>query len=124
MKFRIVFAALLLGSCAVPQPNPEQQGPPRELAGRAAGAPKRCALINGLDALRVSNNDRHTLIYGNGGTIWANHLGQCGFRSDDVLVTEPIGAYYCRGDLVRSFDRLSRIPGSACVLGDFVAYTR
>jgi hypothetical protein len=27
-------------------------------------------------------------------------------------------------DLVRSFDRLSRIPGSACVLGDFVPYTR
>jgi hypothetical protein len=28
------------------------------------------------------------------------------------------------GDLVRSFDRLIRIQGFACVLGDFVPYTR
>jgi len=39
-------------------------------------------------------------------------------------VTEPIGSQYCRGDIVRSFDRQSRIPGPACILGDFVPYTR
>ena len=57
--------------------------------------------------------------------IWANPLGpHCSFRSDDVLVTEPIGSSYCRGDLVRSFDSQSRIPGPACVLGDFIPYRR
>ena len=118
-------SALILGSCAAPQPNSGETGPPRELAGRSAGAPQHCALITPTDALRISDNDRHTLLYGSGRTIWANHLDrQCGFGSDDVLVTEPIGSSYCRGDLVRSFDRFSRIPGPTCVLGDFVPYTR
>jgi hypothetical protein len=125
MKRRVALLALALGSCAAPQPDYSQRGPPKELAGRSAGAPQRCALITPTDALRVSDNDRHTLLYGSGRTVWANRLSpQCGFGSDDVLVTEPIGSYYCRGDLVRSFDRLSRIPGPTCVLGDFVPYTR
>ena len=125
MNPRTALLALILGSCAAPQPNSGQQGPPRELAGRSAGAPQHCALINTTDALRISDNDRHTLLYGSGRIIWANRIDpECRFGSDDVLVTEPIGAYYCRGDIVRSFDRLSRIPGPACVLGDFVPYTR
>ena len=123
-KVRLAALTLMLGSCAAPQPEP-QQGPPHELAGRSAGAPQRCVLIVAAESLRPSDNDRLTLLYGNGRTIWANNLGrQCGFRYDDVLVTEPIGAYYCRGDLVRSFDRYSRIPGPACVLSDFVPYSR
>ena len=84
----------------------------------------RCVAISSQQSLRVSDSDRHMLLYGNGRTIWANRLGQCTFGSDDVLVTEPMGSYYCRGDLVRSFDRLSRIPGPACVLGEFVPYNR
>jgi hypothetical protein len=125
MKYRLAAIALVLGSCAGPQPGAVQQGPPHELAGRTPRPPERCALINSSDSLRPSDNDRHTLLYGNGRTIWANHLGpQCGFGSDDVLVTEPLGSYYCRGDLVRSFDRYSRIPGATCVLGDFVPYSR
>jgi hypothetical protein len=125
MERRAALLALILGSCASPQPNYPQQGPPRELAGRSAGAPEHCVLISPSESLRVSDSDRHTLIYDSGRTIWANHLGpQCGFGSDDILVTEPSGSYYCRGDLVRSFDRLSRIPGPTCVLGDFVPYTR
>jgi len=119
-----VIAATLLAGCAAPEPaGPPQQ--PRELAGRAAGAGQRCVLIQQSESLRVSDNDRHTLLYGSGRTLWANQLGPgCGFRSDDILVTEPIGAYYCRGDLVRSIDRNSHIPGPSCVLGDFVPYTR
>ena len=124
MKRPIALIALILGSCAGPQPGAVQQGPTQELAGRSPGPPERCALINGLDALRVSDNDSHTLLYGNGRTILVNHLGECGLRSEDILVTEPVGSYYCRGDLVRSFDRYSRIPGPACVLGDFVPYSR
>lgn len=123
MKVRLlVLAAILAGCAAVPQ-TAEQQGPPLELAGRSAGAAQRCVLITQSDALRISDNDRHTLLYGSGKTIWANHVG-CGFASDDVLITEPIGSYHCRGDLVKSFDRFSGIQGPACVLADFVPYTR
>lgn len=123
MKRRLALLALVVGSCAAPQPEPSRA--PVELAGRSAGPPERCVLIQQSESLRVSDTDRHTLIYGSGRRLWANRLGpQCGFGLDDVLVTEPLGSYYCRGDLVRSFDRLSRIPGPACVLGDFVPYPR
>jgi hypothetical protein len=124
MKLHIAAFVLLLGSCAAPPPDSERQGPPVELAGRVAGAPKRCVMLNRMDALRVSENNRRTLIYGSGRTVWANYLGQCGFGYDDVLVTEPIGTDLCGGDIVRSFDRTSRIPGPSCVLNDFVPYTR
>jgi hypothetical protein len=120
----LAFTAVLAGCAAVP-PAAEQSGPARELAGRSAGAAQRCVVIEQSEALRNSDNDHHILLYGSGKTIWANHLGgQCGFGSDDVLITEPIGSHYCRGDLVRSIDRFSHIPGPACVLGDFVPYTR
>jgi hypothetical protein len=113
---------LLLGACAAPQPAsaPRQAV---ELVGRVAGAPKRCVTIQQSASLRVADGDNHTLIYPDGRTIWANHMG-CGFGRDDILILEPIGSSYCRGDIVRSMDRISRIPGPACVLGDFVPYTR
>jgi hypothetical protein len=41
-----------------------------------------------------------------------------------ILVVEPIGAQYCRGDRVRTMDPVSRIPGPACTLGDFIPYSR
>ena len=117
--------ALALASCAPPPPAGQQQGPAEELAGRAAGAPQRCVSISAQQSLRVSENDSHLLVYGDGRTIWANPLGpHCSFRPDDVLVTEPVGSFYCRGDIVRSFDRISHIPGPACVFGDFIPYNR
>ena len=124
MTRTLVVLALVLGSCVPAPPAERQQGPAQELAGRVAGAPKRCVSIASQQSLRVSDSDRHVLLYGNGRTIWINRIGQCTFGSDDVLVTEPFGSSYCRGDLVRSFDRQSRIPGPACVLGEFVPYNR
>ena len=124
MTRTIALLAFILASCALPPPGVQQQGPPEELAGLAAGPPERCVSITQLQSFRLSENDRHVLLYGSGRTIWANQLGQCLFGRDDVLVTEPHGSQYCRGDIVRSFDRQSRIPGPGCVLGDFVPYTR
>ena len=117
-------AALVLVSCAIPQPQEERHGPPLELAGRTAGPPQQCVLIDRLSAFRPSDNDPPTLIYGSGRTIGANSLGSCRFGADDVLVTEPIGSNHCRGDIVRSFDRVSRMPGPACILSSFVPYRR
>jgi hypothetical protein len=115
---------LLLAACAAPQPvGPER--PPIELAGRTAGIPQECLTFDRTEALRVSETDRHVLIYGNGRTIWANDVGpSCGFSLHDVLVTKPVAGRYCRGDVVRSFDRTSRTPGPSCTLGNFVSYTR
>lgn len=123
MRLRVAHLALIAGSCAAPQPEP--QLPPRELVGRTPGPAQKCVLIQQSESLRVSDTNRHVLIYGSGRTLWANHLApQCGFGRDDVLVTEPIGSYHCRGDIIRSFDRFSRIPGPACILGEFVPYRR
>ena len=124
MRFFLFLGVLLAAGCAAPEPTQVPQQP-RELAGRSAGAPQRCVLIEPSESLRVSDNDRHTLLYGSGRRIWANDLGQgCGFNLNDVLVSEPIGSYYCRGEQVRSFDRFSGIPASSCKIGDFVPYTR
>lgn len=124
MRIAALVIALAAAGCTAPQPYETAQQP-RELAGRAAGPAQRCVLIQRSEALRVSDTDRHTLLYGSGRTIWANRLGpSCGFGYNDLLITEPIGSYYCRGDIVRSIDRYSKIPGPGCVLGDFVPYSR
>lgn len=124
MKRRIAVLVLIAGSCAAPQPETQSLAP-IELAGRNAGTPQRCVSIQQSEALRISDTNRHVLIYGSGRTIFANQLGpQCGFGRDDVLVTEPVGSYHCRGDIIRSFDRFSTIPGPSCVLGDWIAYRR
>jgi hypothetical protein len=123
MKACAVFVAMLLGSCTAAQPG----APPgqSELAGRVAGAPQRCVLVERGEALRVDEANRHVLLYGHGRRVWANHLApNCGFNRGDVLLVRPIGSSYCKGDLVRSFDPVSRFPGSSCYLGEFVPYSR
>ena len=124
MKLRSVLLSILLASCVAPQPTPTG-GVASELAGRVAGATQQCVPIERDSSLRVAEGDRHILLYGYGKKIWANHLGpDCGFNRGDALVVRPIGSSYCRGDLVRSFDPVSRFPGTSCILNNFVPYTR
>ena len=125
MNARILLPIVLLAGCAAPPPGAERQAPASELVGRTAGAPQRCVTLNQMEGLRISENSRHMLLYGSGRTILANYVGpECGFGSNDILVTHPLGSSLCRGDIVRSFDRYSRIPGAGCVLSDFVPYSR
>jgi len=125
MRASIPLAALALAvSCAAPPSMSAPRHPAPELAGRVAGQPQRCVLIRSDQPLKVSSADRHLLIYIDGRTTWANDLGQCALDPDDILVSQAIGSSYCRGDLIRSIDRVSRLPGPACLLGDFVPYTR
>ncbi|HEY8591274.1 MAG TPA: hypothetical protein VIL42_00225 [Sphingomicrobium sp.] len=116
--------SLSLAACSVPQPA----SAPRELVelvGRVAGQPRSCLPISQTDGPRRSATDRQTLISGSGKTVWANDLGpSCSIGRDDILVFNPTGSSYCRGDIVRSLDGNSRIPGPTCVLGDFVPFTR
>jgi hypothetical protein len=124
MRARLAILVALIGGCVAPPPDagPRQAS---ELVGSVAGTPQRCVLIEQNSGLRVSDGDRHTLVTGSGRTVWGNHLGpSCEFGANDILIFEPIGSQYCRGDLVRSIDRFSKIPGPACVLGDFVPYVR
>ena len=110
MRGRVWGLALMLGGCTAPHSG---AAPARsELAGKVAGAPQRCVLIERDQALRVDEGDRHMLLYGYGRKIWANRLApNCGFNRGDVLVIKPIGSDYCRGDL-RSIVRSGQpLPG-------------
>lgn len=115
---------LLVAAACAPAPPASTQGSPAELAGRFAGPPQRCVLIDRGGGLRVAERNPSVLLYAQGATIWANHLAPgCKFSWRDILIFEPVGSQFCRGDLVRSIDSLSHLPGPACALGDFVPYT-
>ena len=122
-RLPVSIVAVLAASCAGPSATlgPRQAS---ELAGRVAGPPQHCVEITPLDTIRPSQTDPQMLVYGSGRTIWANDLGSCRMGQNDILITEPLGSRHCRGDIVRSTDPLSHIPGPTCVLGDFVPYLR
>lgn len=114
----------LAGCAAPPPPSVPTNAPMSEIAGRTAGQARRCVQLVPNESLRIVSPN--ALLYGAGRTVWLNRPpGDCrGLRESDVLVTEPINGQHCSGDLVRSFDRYSRIPGPSCRLGEFVPYTR
>jgi hypothetical protein len=115
----------IVGSCAAPPSDTAPRRPAAELVGRTVGPPQRCVLIHQNEGLRISTTDRHMVLYGSGKTVFANDLRPgCGFGAEDILVSQPLGSFHCRGDIVRSVDRYSGIPGPSCVLGDFVLYNR
>jgi len=119
----LVLVSLIAG-CVPQQASLPAEGPISEIAGWVAGQPQRCVATQRTQGLRTVN--RSTLVYGSGRTVWVNRLDpRCsGFSQWDLLVVEPIGSQYCRGDLVRTIDPVSKIPGPACQLSDFVPYTR
>lgn len=119
----IALVAGTLVACAA-RPPASASAPTSELAGRTAGQPTHCIPIVRAEPLRLA--DPHTVLYGHGRTIWVNRFdGTCGgMRVGDTLIVNTIGSRYCRGNLVRSVDPVSHLPGPACNLGDFVPYTR
>jgi hypothetical protein len=124
MKFGAVAITLIVAAC-VAAPGDVGVRQASDLVGRSAGTPQKCVRIEQNVALTIADGDSHTLLYRLGPTVWANHLGSsCGFAPNDTLIVEPIGASYCRGDLVRSVNLQSGIRGPSCILNDFVPYTR
>lgn len=124
MKVGVAAIALIIAACVATPATMELRNA-TELVGRTAGAPRRCVPIERDVGLTIADGDSHKILYGRGQTVWANDLGpSCGFTPNATLIVEPIGASYCRGDLVRSVDPVSGIRGPACFLGDFVPYTR
>ncbi len=122
MRLIVLATAALMSGCTAPQPAATTAAIP-ELTGRVAGAAQRCVTFEQGESLRVAGP--HSLIYGNGRVVYLNTVPSCStLRSSDILVLEPIGSQYCRGDFVRTRDNVSGLPGAGCQLGDFVPYTR
>ena len=124
MRFITVCLLPALAGCTAPPPTAPSNAPIAEIAGRLAGAPQRCVATRQSEGFRAAN--RNTLLLRRGKSIWVNQLqGGCGsFGQWDVLVTEPIGTQHCEGDLIRSFDPVSKIPGPTCRLGAFIPYRK
>jgi len=75
-----------------------------------------------IATMRITES--RNLIYTDGSTVWLN-TNTCPAVSDaDLLVLEPTISQHCRGDIVRTVDRYSGIPGPSCVMGDFIPYRR
>ncbi len=116
----IAFAILATGCTATPTASPTDIP---ELAGRTAGAPQRCITFQQRESLHIAGP--HTLTYRDGRTIWVNAVPSCApLRFSDILVTEPVGTQYCSGDIIRTRDNISFIPGPSCRLNDFVPYRK
>ena len=124
MRLRTIGLCALL--CACSDQPPQAAGPMQiaEIAGRVAGPAQQCVTLRPNESVRTTDSDRHVLLYGSGRTIWVNHLGSCSFGSNDALLIERTGSDLCRGEIIRSFDPNTRIPGQSCILGDFIPYTR
>jgi hypothetical protein len=94
-----------------------------ELAGRTAGAPQRCVTFQQREGLHIAGP--HTLTFRDGPTLWVNSVPGCSaLRNSDILVLEPVGSQYCRGDFVRTRDNVTLLPGPGCRLNEFVPYTK
>jgi hypothetical protein len=118
----IAFCASLCACSSAPPPA-AAPGQIAELAGRTAGPPQQCVTMRPNENLRTVQ-DGHTLIYSSGSAVFVNHLGSCRFGRNDTLIIERTGFDLCRGEIIRSRDAVSRVPGPSCILGDFIPYTR
>ena len=117
----LALAAVILLAAAKPVPGPSAAFL-KETAGRTPGPAKSCVSTFPSENLRVL--DPMTLAYGNGRTVYINHLpGPCPALSQfNTLIVEAQGSQYCRGDHVRGREPGAIIPGPICNLGDWVPY--
>lgn len=115
-KILAALSSLTVAGCAASQ-TPLRGAPSPRSA-------QRCVQAEPVGSLRLSDADPRILIYSAGKSTWINRLPRtCRFRAGDVLVLSPDSRSLCRGELVRSVDPVTRIPGASCVLGDFVPDT-
>lgn len=120
----LIAAAALIASCTRPV-SPPGGNFAQVTAGRVAGPVQTCISTNPSENLRVL--DAQTLAYGNGRTVFINHLpGACPGLGElnTTIVDASSGSQYCRGDRVRGLEIGAIIPGPTCNLGDWVPYVR
>ena len=118
----LIAAALVAGSSCSRPVTPQGSVLAQQLAGRVAGTPQACGSSLPNQNLRII--DQSTLAYGDGRTIYVNHLpGVCsGLEPLNTLIIDAQSGHYCRGDRVRPLEVGSIIPAAPCNLGDWVPY--
>jgi len=120
-----VLLCIALAGCAPQAVQPGRSDTlAAELAGRTQGATTSCVSTFGSQNVRVVNAS--TVAYGQGSTIYINHLTSACPALDpyNTLIIETQGGQYCRGDHIRGLEPGAIIPGPTCFLGDWTAYKR
>ncbi|HEX6661547.1 MAG TPA: hypothetical protein VF067_06745 [Sphingomicrobium sp.] len=123
-KTQVVGGAVLALLCSGCAPSNPAGGPTPmpELVGRTAGPPQSC--VNHDSSTSVHFTNRNALVFTSGPTVWLNTTRCPALTDNDLPIFELSGSQYCRGDIVKTVDRYSGIPGPSCVLGDFIPYRR
>lgn len=124
-------SAVALTSCnagtAYQGPSPQAQAElAKALEGRVAGKPQQC--ISNYQSTSMTVIDDHTILYGDGRTIWVqkprggcNGLAIGGY----TLVTRQFGTnQLCDGDINHLVDLRTGMQGGACIFGPFTPYTK
>lgn len=118
----LIAAATMVAGCTEPA-TPPGASLGLETAGRVAGPAQSCIATQPPLGLRAI--DSQTIGFGEGSTIYVNHLGApCpGIEPTTTLIVQPRTAgEYCRGDHVRGREMGANISGPVCILGDWVPY--
>lgn len=115
-------AAFAVASCTRPGSPNDTAAFARELAGHVAGPAQSCVSTFPNQNLRVI--DSSTLAYGEGRTIYVNHLGRpCpGIEPLNTIIVHTYGGEYCRGDRVQGREPGAIIPGPQCILNNWIPY--
>jgi hypothetical protein len=131
----LILTLVLLAGCAPTMADRERMAQDQAhqqakldaaLAGLTPGQPRSC--VNPSD-LQNANTETYgsTILYRvSRNLIYRNDTsGGCfGLSRDDIIVTKSYTGQMCRGDIVRTIDRGSRMPSGSCVFGDFVQYRK
>jgi len=112
----------LLGTSCAPSAPVGGPTPIPEIAGRTAGPPESCVRNDSSSSVHFTNGS--ALVFTSGSTVWLNTTRCPALTDNDLPVFQLYGSQYCRGDIVKTVDRYSGIPGPSCVLGDFIPYRR
>ena len=122
MRPLMLIAILALAGCAQPA-QPPGAALAQETTGKIAGPAQSC--ITTFPAQNIRVIDPSTVAYGNGPTIYINHLGApCPALSqfNTIIVDARDGNQYCRGNRIRGLETGGIIPGPWCTLGDWIPY--
>lgn len=128
-----LFAVALAGCAATPAQQERaaamgvkaQDDLARELAGLTPGEPSTC-LPEPVRQQLSSKAFGPTIVYAASSDMkYRNDTsGGCERAGLDVLVSQTPTGRVCRGDILRTVDRVSGFQTGACTLGDFVPYRR
>lgn len=96
----------------------------RTLQGFTPGEPQSCLPF---DSGRYNTQGfGDTLLYRySSDVVFRNKTDGCdGVERGDVVITRQYQPRLCRGQIIQTFDAISRNPTGGCTLGDFVPYVR